>query len=137
MKHILTTALLAMVCLMAFSKASAQAKMQATIPFDFTVGQKLLPSGPYSITSVQPGVIEVANRKQTARLFVPITAADYIGRRPNLLVFNKYGDQYFLSEVRGEIGGTALSLYPSKLEKSIRLQREALVHQQSTVIALK
>ena len=62
MKHIFATVLLAAACLMAHTGASAQDMMQATIPFDFTVGQKLLPAGTYTITHVPPRLISLDSR---------------------------------------------------------------------------
>ena len=45
MKSILTTALLTMSCLTAYTHASAQASAQAKVPFEFSVGQRVLPAG--------------------------------------------------------------------------------------------
>ena len=59
MKSILTTAVLTMSCLPAYSRASAQATGQAKVLFEFTVGQRVLPPGDYSIKKVASGVIEI------------------------------------------------------------------------------
>ena len=37
---------------------------RATVPFDFTVGDKLLPAGNYEITAPSTGIIEVQNREK-------------------------------------------------------------------------
>jgi hypothetical protein len=117
-----STMLLASICLASVSRAPAQGSMQATIPFGFTVGQKALPPGNYSITYVEPRVIELANWEKHASAFISMTADDFIAQRPYELVFNKYGDRLFLSEVRGGLGGVALGATPSKTEKEIRNQ---------------
>ena len=57
MKRTFATALLAAVSLMAPAGASAQSSQQATIPFDFTVGQRVLPAGTYVIAHFGSGMI--------------------------------------------------------------------------------
>ena len=54
MKRTFATALLAAASLMASIGVPAQSRQQATIPFDFTVGQRLLPAGTYVIRSSRP-----------------------------------------------------------------------------------
>ena len=62
MKQITAVALLSIASLVTAGKALAQDRaVQATVPFDFTVGDKLLPSGTYTITSVSSGVIQIQN----------------------------------------------------------------------------
>lgn len=136
MKCILTTTLLAMSCLTAYSRASAQTTAKAKIPFEFTVGQRVLPPGDYSIKKVASGVIEIDNWENRTSLCVSTFNADYVSRKPNMLVFSKYGDQYFLREVRGGPGEYTMDLHPSKIEKEVQRQEAARANQQSVDIAL-
>ena len=62
MKCILTTTVLTMSCLPAYSRASAQATVQANLPFEFTVGPRV-PPGDYSIPRVASSVIEIESRR--------------------------------------------------------------------------
>ena len=101
MKCILTTTVLTMSCLPAYSRASAQATVQAKVPFEFTVGQRVLPPGDYSITRVASSVIEIENRRNAPVSMFPLSRGVRL-RKPNPLVFSKSGDQYFLREVKGE-----------------------------------
>jgi hypothetical protein len=137
MKHIISATLLAVATLMAHTGASAQSKLQATIPFDFTVGESLLPAGTYMITYVQPRVIEFSNREKHADIMTLITSADDVRQSPNKLVFNRYGDQYFLSEIRGGYGESARKVGTSKLEKRVRLEEASLANQQKALVAMK
>ena len=62
MKWITAVALLTIASIVSAGRALAQDRaVQATVPFDFTVGDKLLPSGTYTITSVSSGVILIQN----------------------------------------------------------------------------
>ena len=137
MKCILTTVLLTMSCLTASSRASAQATAQAKVPFEFTVGQSVLPPGEYSIKEVSPSMIEIDNLEKGVTLYFVTFASDYVSRKPNMLLFSKYGDKYFLREVRGGVGEYSLGLNPSKLEKEVQSQVAARSNKQTAEIALK
>jgi hypothetical protein len=134
MKRITAIALVAFASLFTAGSALAQySAVRSTVPFDFTVGNKLLPSGTYTITSESYGVILLRNSDRRISMF-SITNSD---RRElkggGKLVFTKYGDQYFLSEVLCPDAAMNLSLPHSKLEKRIRLQ-EAMVHNDDQVL---
>jgi hypothetical protein len=100
--------------------------VQATVPFDFTVGNKLLPPGTYRIHTTMSGVIMIQNRDKPASA---LSTAIYDGRQTKgqgKLVFDRYGNQYFLKEVLCTSAGLNVSLPTSKQEKRVRLQ-EAMV----------
>ncbi len=136
MKSILTTALLTMSCLTAYTHASAQAPEQAKVPFEFTVGQRVLPAGTYTIREVQSNMIAIENREKGATLYFSTYPSDCVKAKANMLVFSKHGDQYFLREVRGGSGEYAEDIRPSKLEKELERQETARANQQSVDIAL-
>ena len=69
MKCILPTVLLTMSCLSASSRASAQVAAQAKVPFEFTVGQSVLPAGEYSIKEISPSMIEIDNLEKGVTLY--------------------------------------------------------------------
>jgi len=139
MKRTFATALLTAVSLMAPTGASAQNRQQATIPFDFTVGQRLLPAGTYVITHVGPSTITVRGWKGTELVsaITQIHSTDEVRKNPDKLIFHKYGDQYFLSEVRGSVGESVGTVSTSKLEQRFQLQQGAVANQDKVVIALK
>jgi hypothetical protein len=139
MNRTLATALLTAACLMAPTGASAQNGQQATIPFDFTVGQVLLPAGTYVITHVTPGLISVRGwkGKELVGAMTLITPVDGVRRNAHQLIFHRYGDQYFLSEFRGDPGEFAGRIDASKVEQRVQRQQAAAANQDNTVIALK
>jgi len=139
MNRTFATALLAAASLMAPIGVSAQSRQQATIPFDFTVGQRSLPAGTYEITPLGPGVIAVRGwkGKELVSVTTLIISTSEVNKNPNELVFNKYGDQYFLSEIRGGLGENVGTVGTSKLEKRVQLQRAAVANLDKTLIALK
>jgi len=106
--------------------AQTSRRVVANVPFSFIVGDKELPAGSYGIqpTSMGSGILRIAgteNSKSTVRLTSSLRRMDS-GR--GKLVFHRYQDQYFLSEiwVTGESDGR--QLVKSNREKV--MQREQL-----------
>jgi hypothetical protein len=135
MKRITAIALLAIANLAMAGTSFAQTEgVQAKVPFDFTVGNKVLPAGTYRIQS-QPksgAVIEIRNHDKPIAM---LTTVDQDGARSKdggKLIFHKYGDQYFLSEILCDSADMHVALHPSKAEARVRLQ-QAMVHPSSEV----
>ena len=94
----------------------------AKIPFKFSVGNKVLPAGEYTVSQMTPDTLVIRNVDFSASDIV-LTIPTRAGTTPNEseLVFNRYGDQYFLSEVwmRGNDTGHELGK-PRGEQKLIR-----------------
>ena len=111
----------------AVTTANAQmTRMQtAYVPFEFTVGNETLPAGRYDVSQITTGgrTVSVRNR-QNGESAVRLTSLlkQYEPAKRSVLVFNKIGDSYFLSEVwlGGETDGR--QLLKSKAEDSVRHQ---------------
>lgn len=123
--------------LVTISSASAQDHaVKATIPFDFTVGNTLLHSGTYTVISDFPNVIEILNNKQHVEVLSLVNAADNKSKSRKL-VFNRYGNQYFLSEILCSSEQMNLQLPTSKLEKRVQHQEASLPSNYQTYVALR
>lgn len=126
---------MAIVGLLALSlAATAQAQMpgvpvRATIPFDFIVRGKTLPAGNYEIervTEAPSGLLlrNVNNRHE----HIVFETEPIEGRRisnHNVLVFNRYGGEYFLSEVVTAGEQTGRELAPTKAERALKREMAA------------
>ncbi len=81
----------------------AQSKVAAQIPFSFYVVDYKLPAGSYEIGAMSNGqVIRVAStdsKDTVVALFNPIVTASRMPPATAKLVFTRYGNEYFLSEV--------------------------------------
>ncbi len=108
--------------------------VQATVPFDFTVGGRLLPSGTYTITPVMSRVIEIQDRNEHVSIFTPTTDDSKKSQGNGKLVFKRYGGQYFLSEILCEPASLNVRLISSKSEKRARMQEARLDHGASQVL---
>ena len=98
--------------------------IRASIPFEFVVEGRTLPAGTYEITRVTDEPVGLLIRNVDHRRFEAMFPTEPLDahRIPNKswLVFHRYGDTSFLSEVvtagqqRGE------ELYPSHQERTLR-----------------
>lgn len=81
-------------------QAQAPSKVEVNIPFEFSAGTKTLHKGVYSIKRLSGNYLTLrsVDGKSTVILNAPLnlTALDDKGER---LVFKKYGDEYFLSQI--------------------------------------
>ena len=142
MKRITSTALfilavLVTAALVPGTGAMAQDRaVRATVPFDFTVGNKLLPAGTYEIWSPSTGTIEVQNRDNHVAMLTTTTYDSHESRN-SVLVFDKYGDQYFLREILCGPASINASLPPTKSEKQARMQQAALHNASQVFVAVK
>ena len=79
-------------------------RVRANIPFDFSVADKKLPSGKYSIGRARPNsddsILSIADgdgQSKAIRMSIPVQT---LHAKDNVtLVFHRYGDQYFLYQV--------------------------------------
>ena len=91
--------------------ANAQSlKVTANVPFDFVVDKTTLPSGAYSIDEITHGSAALAIRNREAGVSKMQLAdhANSLNASPDTrLVFHRYGERYFLSQiwVAGERSG--------------------------------
>jgi len=118
--------ILAMFCLTAgFGSIclKAQGPIHITIPFDFAVGSKSFTQGEYLVRpNVMQSVIAIqsANGQAAAMaLTLPMQAHNESGKAR--LVFNRYGDRYFLSQVWAN-GSQGRELSKSTAERELIAQ---------------
>ena len=108
--------------------------LKANIPFDFVVGDKQLPSGEYHVKSLnQVTQIQSKDAHSTAIVLTTGMQAAKISDTGKL-VFNRYGDQYFLSKIWVPSTDTGRQLPKSRFEREVA---QRLSNGGTTVIAVK
>ncbi len=112
-------------------QAQSGAKIEVNVPFDFIAGKRSFEAGTYSLSRMSDGnlLIRSADGKGNTIVQAPvgIVGRDYISNER--LVFIRYGNQYFLSEVWLK-GGIGRQLLPFDTEKKVaRKQQLALVRE--------
>ena len=135
MKRIIAIALFAASSLAAVGNLSAQDHMvKANIPFGFTVNNRVLPAGTYTISSLSPYAVEVRNVKGRIAELSAVHNDDKRSTTP-VLVFQRYGNQYFLHEI---LAANAMNVaVPRSKREQRRLQEAKLQESNQTLIALK
>ena len=94
--------------------------LKADIPFDFVVGDKRLPSGEYQVKSLHQTATQIQSTDSRSSVIV-LTTGMQAGKISNLgkLVFNRYGDQYFLSKIWAASSDSGRQLRKSRLEREM------------------
>ncbi len=136
MKRNFAIALIALSTLAAGGNAVAQQPaVRAAVPFEFNVGGKLLPADTYTITSTS-GVLVV---RSIDGHFTAITTASRDDRSVagGKLIFNKYGQRYFLHEVLCPAASMRASIPASKLEKRVQTQDASLGGGEPVLVAAR
>lgn len=103
--------------------ASAQTRVVAKVPFDFVVGETVMPAGSYLVQSVadETGVVSVesADGRFAAVTLAQSTTSFEPAAAPHL-VFDKFGGRYFLASVVADAGNEQeILLTPAKMEREI------------------
>jgi hypothetical protein len=138
MKRTLASALF-LTSLFAVGAASAQEHgLTANVPFEFTVGTRLLPAGTYTVTSPSSGVVQFQSADKHIAAMTTTSQQENDPAKGNKLVFSRYGDQYFLRDV---LSPTAASLNVhvprTRLEKQVQRQEAMLGGGQPVLIAAR
>ena len=126
-KGFITAALLVAAIITAGVSTQAQTlqyKLTVNIPFDFSVSGEKLPAGKYWVSRTNESIGDTVAQIQNAdgrpvanRFSVPIST--FKTKNRGELVFHRYGDQYFLSEVWPAGGGTGRAFIKTRAERDL------------------
>lgn len=115
---------LSLVTAVVSAQAQGSRSEYADIPFDFKAGDKELPAGRYQVSQSTSGeavtVRGVENSISVVKMTNHLVQLD--PAKTSKLVFNRYGNQYFLSEVWIAGRSTGQQIRKTNAEKAI--QRE-------------
>ena len=74
--------------------------MSVHVPFGFYVGKSILPSGDYTVDRVSPSVVRVRSVDCKSSVMIQANAtSSFPTPSEDKLVFNRYGDEYYLSQI--------------------------------------
>jgi len=137
MKRFSAIALIALAgaCTTGSSLLAQSHEVRANVPFDFVVGSKQMPAGNYKFFAEPNDTIVIANDKQQITVLSRTEEASDTRVYSSRLEFDKFGDHYFLREIRCPSIGTNVELPVSKLEKQIG-QQTAWLGPERTLVAM-
>ena len=100
--------------------------MRAQVPFDFHVGERLVPAGAYTVESLTADeqVLRIVGDKGSVATTTNSGTERGHGEGRARLIFHRYGDQFFLAAVWGaDSNGRTLS--ETKRERNLRKELRA------------
>ena len=111
-------------------------RVAGSVPFEFTVGVQSMPAGDYTVARVGgTDQIKVSNGDTSAWSWATNTSLGPKERTGQaLLIFHRYGDQYFLARVVDGSRDVGVELPPSHTEKE--LSKTASLEKFETVAVL-
>jgi hypothetical protein len=118
--------LLAMVLVLAAGATYAQLPspggLKANIPFSFIVGKTTFPAGEYTVkNSLIDGVLQISAEDSSRRALISTLGVEANkGSNQTKLIFHRYGDQYFLSQIWVENEASGRELPRTRTEKELR-----------------
>ena len=101
---------------------------KANVPFEFIVGDKALPAGEYGVSTIGNDSLAIQGAGHNA-----VRLANYTTRRANstALVFHRYGDTFFLSQIWvGE--GQGRQLLKSQQERAMERELSRIAGNRTT-----
>jgi len=106
------------------ANAQAAGEIRLKVPFDFYAGTQQLPAGEYTVrhvSSTGDALLRVENRHSSASATVlTFRVQSPAAPERGQLVFQKYGEQYFLTQVWTGGGDAGHELNESKRERGLR-----------------
>jgi len=129
------TSLLVLCSFAATQAARAQEPLTVNIPFAFTVGETTLPAGEYRVQKMDTNnAVLMIRCDEPRKSIMVVTNATRSNKQQeeSKLVFNRYNDQYFLSQVWNAGFSSGRELLKTQREKEIALS--AKLHTPDQVI---
>jgi hypothetical protein len=133
-KWMLTVTVLLMSGLMA-AQSLTSSTVVANVPFDFMVNNKIIPAGECTAKSLSGDVLAINNFEARKGALANSSHKDANSDR-TVMVFERYGSQYFLSEIRIEGSDVSYKLSKSRAEVELRAQN-APASQMTLLASLK
>jgi hypothetical protein len=109
--------------LAAAQRMGSTTRIVTEVPFEFMVSNKIAPAGEYVVQEMTMDGKTLAIRNADARVNLLSTAS--LGEAKEsaanyTLIFNRYGDRYFLSGIKLAGSKTTYHLAPSKVEAELQ-----------------
>ena len=113
---------MALVTAVATADGQSQHKLNARIPFEFIVGDKTLAAGQYEVNTVgiTQDVLAIRGRESNDSVIRLAMTREPKESKPARLVFHRYGNSYFLSEVWEGGDGLGWQLKESAQENGMK-----------------
>lgn len=119
------------------AQISSDVTLQADIPYTFAVGNTRLPAGKYTVKVADDenlNLMEIRSADgRTSVFFETVTAVSKESHQKTELVFDKIGDEYFLSQVWLEGNRSGNQLSESKIQQNAKAGDESSAEKRSVI----
>jgi hypothetical protein len=127
MKHAkwAVVAMLVVFSSMAFAQLASNTTIVAEVPFQFVAANKIVPAGECKVQTISMDgkTLVIRNVGAKTSLFASTSKTEDKQTASNYaLIFNRYGDQYFLTGVKIEGSNTVYRLPESRAEMELQAQ---------------
>lgn len=120
------------------AQTSGSPTMRARVPFTFTVGDKSLPAGDYTVRILNPTsdrkTLQIRSENGRVSAMVQTIGVNSALARDTKLVFRRYGEQYFFAQA--QMAGDTTSLAATKTRAERATQKALRRPDSSTVVAI-
>ena len=99
-------------------------RVEVKIPFEFSAGKTTLKPGVYTVKRMSGNLLTLRNvdNKSSVILNAPVNLSSTDVEATERLVFNKYGDRYFLAQIWPTVDSGRELLREKKTEKPERIE---------------
>jgi hypothetical protein len=108
------------------ASAQNQRSLVVDVPFDFAVKGETLPAGEYVVSRAtsadKTGLIMQRRDGKANAIVLTIPIQSRKNQQQSRLVFNRYGEQYFLSQVWTSGDSQGRELFKTKRERSLNIE---------------
>src|SRR5947209_19992176 len=112
------------------AQTSGRTQLIANIPFQFSVGNKTLPAGEYTVAQVNPAsdhvVLQLRSKDGSASAMIQMGSVIGKAQENAKLLFNRYGNQYFFSQAWIDGDHTGMEAPKSRTERAAEREFAAL-----------
>jgi hypothetical protein len=93
--------------------------LQGNVPFDFRLGETLMPAGDYQFKSTGPLLVAQEYQGRAAALMLTKAASRTVAPEAPVLVFHRYGDDYFFAGIWTPYSADGREVQPTAREKEL------------------
>jgi hypothetical protein len=107
-------------------QAQEQLLFRVNIPFEFIAGGVHMPPGQYLAFHTTPAIIQLVRQDGRASAWIPVKASPIASEgSSNQIVFNRYGETYFLAQVKTGHDQQLHECFKCRQEKTLAAQHRA------------
>jgi hypothetical protein len=132
-----TLSLVVVSLLLNVNGAYGQSMEQANVPFAFHVGSSQLPAGRYTIRVDHLSGLAMIRNSTTSATVLSLGLLESPGSKSGKLVFQRFGNRYFLNQIWGEEGSMGLRFRAPRAEIKLEIASEPSPSPKQVEIALK